>query len=314
MYNSEIKERFLNSEYTNEDTKKNSKNTFEKISILEEQFNQDLYNFNKNQLYDALRLLNSTSISAITKDWSIMDRYIQWCTGEGYCLPNMNAQDIFKDDLKKFVNKDAEKNKYIKDEKELFEILNNIKNPQDSIPIALLYEGVKGRNEQPYSYEEIQNLTWQDCNYDKNELLLRRDNNEFRIITVSPKIMELIKDAYEEDYYYRGEDEDTQKLVIVRSDHIVRPIKRKDNTEKVGIMTINGRIGRAKKVAGKYYLNSKSIFYSGMFNKLQQIEQEKELTEDDYKRICKRYGVDLSINSWRYLKEKYMNFKKNYGI
>ena len=80
MFNKEIKERFLNNEYTNEDTRKNSMNVFEKISILEEQYNVDLYSFNKNQLYDALRLLDSTSISAISKNWSIMDRYIQWCS------------------------------------------------------------------------------------------------------------------------------------------------------------------------------------------------------------------------------------------
>lgn len=314
MFNKEIKERFLNNEYTNEDTRKNSANVFEKISVLEEQYNIDLYSFNKNQLYDALRLLDATSISAISKNWSIMDRYIQWCSGEGYCPPNINAQDIYKQDLKQFVNKDAEKNKYIKDEKEFFEVINNIPNPQDQVIIALLYEGVKGRNEQPYSYEEIQNLKWSDCKYEENEILLRRDNDKFRKITVNPKVMEIIKDAYHEDFYYRGEGDNVQKLSIVRSEYIVRSIQRSDNADKVGIMTINGRIGKVKKIAEKYYLNAKSIFFSGMFNKLQNIENERELTEKDYRDICRRYGVDISLNSWRNLREKYENFKRNYGI
>lgn len=314
MFNIEIKERFLNNEYTNEDTRKNTRSVFEKVSILEEQYNIDLYSFNKNQLYDALRLLDSTSMSAISKNWSIMDRYIQWCTGEGYCPPNINAQDIYKQDLKQFINKDADKNKYFKDEKEFFEVIDKIPNPQDQVIPCLIYEGVKGRNEQPYSYEEIQNLKWKDCNYDKNELLLRRDNKEFRIITVNPRIMEIIKDAYNEDFYYRGEGDNVQKLSIVRSEYIVRSIQRSDNADKVGIMTINGRIGKVKKIAEKYYLNAKSIFFSGMFNKLQNIENERELTEKDYRDICRRYGVDISLNSWRNLREKYENFKRNYGI
>ena len=125
------------------------------------------------------------------------------------------------------------------------------------------------------------------------------------------KVMAIIKDAYHEDFYYRGEGDNVQKLPIVRSEYIVRPIQRKDNTQQVGIMTINGRIGRVKKIAGKYYLNAKNIFYSGMFNKLQKIEQEKELEEEDYRDMCRRYGIDISPNSWRNLKEKYENFKEN---
>lgn len=315
MYNTEIKERFLNNEYTNENTKKNSRNIFEKISILEKQYDIDLHSFNKNQLYDALRLMNATSINAITKNWSIMDRYIQWCTSEGYCLPNINAQDIYRQDLYKFINQDAQKNKYIQDEKEFYDIIDEIQNPQDAVILVLLYEGVKGRNEQPYSFEEIQNLKWQDCNYDKNELFLRRDNNETRIVTIDSRSMEIIKDAYKEDYYYRKQStEKIQKLKIVRSDYIVRPIERKDNTDKVGIMTINGRIGKMKKIAGKYYMNAKSIFFSGAFHKLQKIEKERELTEKDYLDMCQKYGIDISPNSWRNLKEKYLDFKKSYGL
>lgn len=318
MLNKEIKTRFLNTEYTNVDTIKNTWYLFEKIGIMEEQYNTDLYNFNMNQLQDMLRLLDSTSSNAITKDWSIFDRYIQWCTGEGYCTPNLAAMNIFKQDLRQFINKDAQKNKYIKNRDEYHQMLEEIYNPQDQVILTLRYEGLGGRNKQPYCYEEIQNLTRNDIDFDTNELSLWRDIdnkndiNERKIVITDQKSIDVIRNAMEENIYYKGNGSTTAKVKtynILESEYVVRQVERSDNTDKIGIMTINGRINKIKKWTGKYFLNSKSIWYSGMFDRLQNIEKGRNLTQKDYEDVYVLYGMEKS--RWRALKDKYLDFLNN---
>jgi hypothetical protein len=73
-------------------------------------------------------------------------------------------------------------------------------------------------------------------------------------------------------------------------------------------MGIDVKFSKIKKWTGKYYLTATNIIYSGIFEKLAKIEENKELDTKDYRKTL----IDSGINpeSYGMLKERYETYKK----
>jgi hypothetical protein len=306
MYNLEIKERFINELYYDEETKRTVKHAFEKFSISEEHFSRDLYEFNQVQLVDVLRLMNCPTVNALGKNFGYMKQYVKWATENGYCPPNMAFMNVFRKDLQNYISIDAVSNQYIKDRPELYLLCDKIYNPVDRAILVLLYEGVNGNE-----MEELRFLEKQDIKFISNSIEIRNGSNPRVISHVDERSMQILQEAIEQEIYYNGNGETEAKAPtrkLMNSSFVVRQINLKKSLgEAMTIAGINVKLKNIKQWTGKYYFNSTNGFYSGIFEKLSNIELGRELVRQDYQTVLSMSG--MNPETWGLLKENYLVFK-----
>jgi hypothetical protein len=219
---------------------------------------------------------------------------------------------ISREALKQTLNHNAINECFIADRDELNLLETFCVNARDAAIIGLLYDGVDGKN-----HEEILNLKNSDCNFEKNELLLTKNNGNTRVLTMPEDTMAIIREAIESKTYYRGNrrtEKDHIKISsIVNSDYVIRPI----SVEGSGIVMTPQLVNQRIRAIGKLfvykklrYLKPKSIMMSGFFNYLKERENElgREVTIGDCKDICDRF--DLTMAKWYGQIEYYKTFKK----
>lgn len=317
IFNKETKERFLANNYENENTRKYYESILAKVAEYEAvEYEKDVYNFTLKELKDLLAAMGSRSSSSLSSIKSVITKYIQWAIDEGLTKSNIDLTDLInKQDIDENVNMVAIKNQYLIDETELDFIGSFCVNAQDAVIFRLLYEGVKGTK-----YEEIVNLRVEDCDFENNKLTLTRDNGDTRIIEVSEKTMDSIKEAIEQKEYYLEngnrilKDGSFDTRTIEFSHYVVKPAvktgRRNKNTdkEKIAAIGINNRVSKITEMLDKPFLNPSTIFYSGMLHKLRDIKEQKDLTKEDYINMCLKYGMKES--RWFDLKERFNTFIK----
>jgi hypothetical protein len=311
VYNIDRKQRFITENYDNEGTQKGLKLTFDKVEILEEQYETDLSEFNRNQFIECFGLLDCTTTASLDKEWSKISKYTNWCAAEGYCPVNLAISSIYRKDLIKYINLSAHKNLFIKSREDFYNYLKEVYNPQEQVIPVLLYEGIYGRPKQEHSFEEIKNLKATDCDYKKHTIIARRNDGTVRVLDdIDSRSMDIIFAAINQTEYYKGNGESNAKVKTVplqETQNVIKIGEKEDNVEGISTITLDARIRNFKKWTGLYWLNAKNIFFSGMMERLQIKELEGELVKRDYEDVCMRFGWNPS--RWYILKEKYMQFK-----
>lgn len=317
LYNPELKNAFLQT-YDNPKTANTVKHTFMVACQLEQQFETDVKDFSKEQLIELWLWLSKDTPSAVTIARTHVSKYIDWCISNGHLISAINNASMFKTkDLSKYANQMSVQNKWIKNRQELYEICDECYNPQDAVIIALLYECVWGRPEKEDRFEAIINLTIDGCDFENNEIITTFNNGTRRGYKVHPKTMELVKEAYEQEYYYprngHGAAGKTEKSPLIKNQYIVKPIERRDNaSDKALCGLINSRIARIAKIIDKVYIKPTNIFQSGYCDKCRELEEKQgELTKSDYRGLCKQIG--RSEDLWFTYKTLYESFKKING-
>lgn len=311
MYNIDRKQRFIIENYDNERTQKGIQLTFNKIEILEGQYETDLSEFNRNQFIECFNVLDCTTTASLDKEWSKITNYTNWCAAEGYCPVNLAISSIYRKDLVKYINQHAHMNLYIKNRYEFYNYLKEVYNPQEQVIPVLLYEGIYGRPQQENSFEEIKSLRASDCN--ENTIIVRRNDGTARILNdIDSRSMDIIFQAINQQEYYKGNGQSNARvktMSLQENGYVVKVAEREGNVEGISTMTIDARIRNFKKWTGLYWLNAKNIFFSGMMERLQVKELNGEaLVKRDYEDVCKRFG--WNARRWYILKEKYLQFKE----
>lgn len=310
MYNSEIKERFIKEFYYNPDTQKAVKFTFDKTEVLEEQYNTDLSKFSHAQIVDVLRYFDSPNVNALAKYFNTLQQYAKWSSEQGYTAHNVAFFNIFRKDLRKYINEYANANQHIKDRTELYEICDKLVNPVDQALIVLIYEGILGDE-----MNELRYLKKEDILFIENAIFVHSGDNPRKLTNVDERTMNILKDTIEETKYYSNNGETEAKAKarqLIESDYVLKPVKMRSNIEDViTVAGINIKFMKIKKWTEKYYLNATNIFYSGIFDKLANIEKERVLNVEDYRNALKAYGV--SAATYGILKERYETYKSSIG-
>lgn len=141
-----------------------------------------------------------------------------------------------------------------------------------SIPtaiIVLLYEGVCGNE-----VEELVALKKEDINFAKNSIAVKI-HNERIIPNIDGRSMNILKYAITQTIYDDANDESTAKCPtseMVSSDYIIRPIIGNNFDGKMSREGIITRLNKFKGWTKGRGITTKSIYYSGMFEKLKSIE------------------------------------------
>lgn len=294
IYNEELKNRFM--EQYPDSTKMAYEIIFRKTAKTEEQLGKDLCNFNFSEIDGLLYSIGAKTVESLVSAVSVLSGYTDFCILEGYVPTKMNYYRQFTDKelLKKYLNRFAVKNMYLKDKQELQLIKNVCENAQDEVVFALLWEGVMGEN-----LNELVNLKISDVDFENNKI--RISGKHKRVITVESDTIASIQDAIEERYYIRrsniGAD---SNMLLNETSYVLRPVVRKISEEKIKPNVIRSRVMRIAELYNNPYITPTNIQRSGMIYYIKKMMQEKgyktfeEMKSRDFEPILMRYGYEYT--------------------
>lgn len=294
IYNEELKNRFM--EQYPDSTKMAYEIIFRKTAKTEEQLGKDLCNFNFSEIDGLLYSMGAKTVESLVSAVSVLSGYTDFCILEGYVPTKMNYYRQFTDKelLKKYLNRFAVKNMYLKNKQELQLIKNICDNAQDEVVFALLWEGVMGEG-----LEELVNLKIEDVDFENNRIHI--EGKHERIITVEQDTIDSIQDAIEERFYIRkNETNGDSNMLLNITPYVIRPVVRKITDKKVKPGVIRNRIMRIAELYDNPYITPTNIQRSGMIYYIKKMMQEKgyktfkEVESGDLKPILIRYGYDYT--------------------
>ena len=328
MYNKELKNRFV--EKYDILTQKTYISDLKRISDSEEIFQKDLFNFTYEQIDEALKGLQFKKLSSVLRAVSTYRMYSNWANSNGFVPSKASQWDLMTSDkLEDYVWEHALKNSYITREQLYNEIVPNISNSVDYIPILLDFEGIYGAG-----MYDMRHLKYSDINFDNNTVRISSLDSKGKIVYRTAKIDErtilLLKDA-QNDTIYKSASNNAWEYNIIVTPYVVRKTTKKKSTsydgifygnEPVTIPVVETRFNRVfrgnrspnpdknKKplIDGFNFLNATNVFKSGYFDYCLNMENKKgELEISDYEKACVRFGINPKLSSP--YKKQYLNWR-----
>jgi integrase len=288
MFNEEIKRTFLN-QY-NEGTRKVVHRLFKIAASMEYELNKDIYTFNEKQLIHYFSLLMPTSEHSSKNNVGWIYLYIQWAISAGYWKKSNPLDQVSTAWKEQFVHR---RNKSLWHEDEIQSILSQCVNAQDSVIIALIFNGAYGRE-----YSEVLNLTKHDIDAENRQLHLQDDGgNRSRHVIVSERCIQLCEKALQETHYEKKNGKAlTSKSPIaklVEGDYVVRPaLTQTKHTDRADKHTVHRRIAMLADDVGEMNFIPRNIAYSGMLAMLHRFYvQEGQVTKEAYRMILDQFGI-----------------------
>lgn len=286
MYNEEIKQEFL-SQYP-ENTQQTYSYVFIRSNNSEEILKRDLFTFSAEEIISVIKDANHTTINSIRHTWNIISNYIDWAVR--YRESNINpAKNISMDELRGCLDKS--KKLYLTEE-ELIDLENSAANAQDIIAPRLMFEGVGGTG-----LSEICNLHYSNIGWNNNIIKLKDDKNGERELKVSDRCISLIKSAYEQSVYLKGNGQSkalNPESLLQESDYILRNIQTSltKNINGIDRHTIYRRITTLSEYYSLPFMTPKNIEKSGMIKMANDLYKEHgKLDNEELELVAERFNV-----------------------
>ena len=285
MYNGDIKNAFLDGLQTDE-LKRMYTSIFNRSASYETDLDKDISNFTLKECMSLLVGLNPKSIGHVGSLKSQFNKYVSWAVTNGVVAKNYWSLVPIDDDFAKF----AFSSRYVKNLDELVHVVDSgLSTPYDKYVVYLLYMGVMGDN-----FVEISLL--KDDKIDK----LNKS-----ITTIRWTYNNIIEPLYNLIIDGGGYWEEI-KLRDIDSPYFVKPFKTKGMIgEPIGhnyvyrvFQKLNDNFSKDNPDNKKYF-TPMTIWRSGLFYSLYQIEQTKgSLVSDDYASISEAYGNKTGFSTF----------------
>ncbi len=284
MFNKKLKELYLKSLKGYADgTIKNYRYILSKASVTEDFLNKDIYDFTLEECDKLLKSYNNRSLDMANVNKSCLESYVDFCIQEGYVSTLVNFfKGLSRQDLNKYVDKEAIRNKYITYE-ELLELEQQCVNAQDAVIARLLFIGVRGEECSDLISLKVDNVTPEKIILQDREIII--DNSTY----------ELVQEAIHQDQYIKGNGEPSASvrslnMVLNQSEYVIKSSGSKKVGE-INYQTLRMRVNRVKDYFGNPYLNIRNIWFSGIIHAIKQIKEQKgELTKEDYINVHRTFG------------------------
>ena len=314
MYNSDLTKKFIKENYNKKDTQRVVTALFKRLTVREEDYNKNLFNFSYEELIDTLRYLDCTTRNAMGEKLTHMSNYEKWATDKGICQRNLAFYNIDRKDYRKYLNLDVMRKQYIKDREEYHFLCDKLTNDQDKLFLVLPYEGVG-------STSEMIHLTKENCLVDENDnpkrILIEGENRRI-IPLIDERSIIILRDAKKNPEYRVSNGISTAKATMrytLDTKYMIRATKGKGNSTNVENIndivfspsSIGTKMAKIQNWTGKYNINVDTICDSGMFGRLFALERAKQLDTDDYKETLLFFGKNE--NSYQTLKENFDDYK-----
>lgn len=311
----EIKQEFLESKPNR--TARSNGFILKLADEYEEITNKAIYNMTYSELKELIAVqFKNSSVGSITKNVSILKKYIDFCIEKHLVSYMENRLTTFtRKNAKEFVSKQAIEYRYITRE-QLRKYQNMLANEQDVALLEAIYCGIRGRTQEGATLEELINLQI-DINsnrFKENILELVRNNGRRRFIEISDKTKQILLNAYNQKFYISNNGEES---VLMRGgvkytviNHVGNYVFRVPGTKKHELFNpvlINSRMSKIQRWTGNEYLTIHSLYMSGMITTAKDIiNQNGKITDDDYANICRQYMFVDKNNNERILNLKYI--------
>lgn len=282
---------------------------------------KSIYNLSYEELREMIAMqFKNSSPKVVTKNVSVLKKYIDFCIGKNLVEHGENRLDVFvASNALKFVNRQALLNKYISPEK-LKEYQNILYNEQDKLLLQLPYVGVWGKG-----LEEIINLTLNDIDEKNKMITLSTNDGKHRRLEVDLYTIGLIEDVYKQETYVENNGEITTNIRRseprkLKVNQVEKYIFRVPGQHKYEVFTknlLNSRMKRIQKWVDNPYLSFISLRDSGMLTIASKICTEKDIvTKEDYIRISEKfnYGAGQPDRYWYVIKTMFEQYKEVVGI
>ena len=300
MYNEEIKLKFLEEQYSSEDSRRILAYIFYNSRRTEEQLGKDLYNFNINDITALLKDLSPRNTNVARSNGSVISAYINWSAENGYRQSNDNPlHGVLPSYYEDFV---GERKLYLS-KNQIDEIIEEIVNAQDSVILKLLFDGASGTK-----MSELLNLKKSDINWDTNSLKLTDDKYGDRELVVTDECMKLLNRAIDEKSYYskNGTVEGKKSEIdLVDNEYVLRNIKVGAYGEGKGNPSlIYRRMDMIQELldTGLESFTSKSITKSGMiYEGYRLFLEDGEIGSEQLSKVAEKFGVrKIKVGEYEY--------------
>lgn len=298
LYNSDIKERYLN-DYENAATQHAMKSVFKSSYPIEKQLEKDLYSFSLDEIKDVIFNLNGSTRNSIKSSANFIKYYIDWAAKNslrGNINPLRYVQPEWYD---QFIDKNK---KILFSEEEINEMIKNLVNAQDSVILQLVFfEGLEGDG-----LSELLNLKRSDVDFDNNTLYIADRKTK---ITASDTTMKLINEALKENTYQfkNGESQGFRKEAeLLDNGYIIRAVLGKTiNTEQADKHLVYRRLANVSEFFNYKYLNVKNVSKSGMIMMARDLYiRDNQLENKQLDEIAVKFNVNTIQNG----KHTYFNY------
>lgn len=305
VYHAEFKDQFL-ATYDNETTRDDYRNTFRKISTLEQQKNKDFYDFSMDEIEQVLRHLTPKTNATAEKYGRTLSAYIEFAKNQNKIAVNI-LETIKKNTWFHQFTKE-EKIYYTRDE--ILGILGRCENYNDTAIVKLLFAGVSG---QECVY--IRNLKKTDVHIETNQLTLTDEEGDQKSFTLTDDIdcmAEVVEAMGEATYVKRNgfmlERENLlSETELFTNDYVFRNSNtNSENANKpIGISVINRRLKTIAETLGLSNLTARNIYRSGIIYEAFKLYCEHgQLTAQMYGDLAKKYGFSHWYSVSRFCTEE----------
>lgn len=258
----------------------------------EEKFKKDLADFNLREIESIFYGFEANNRNTIESYGRIISSYLNWSVKKGYKEENPLASFRPTDFEKYLTNRET----YMTD-RELRRYEDRCSNPQDSVILRLLFEGLSGKE-----FSEICNLKKTDVDYDNKRLFLRNPlNNSGRFIEVEERTLYLIREAIKQTTYRKSngkvastEHNNVREYTdLVDNEYVIRPsiTKTENFNSPVNKYVLYRRIDSISRHVGIEDLTAKGVQRSGMIHYAYKLVKNGELSLDDLKTVAERFNV-----------------------
>ena len=320
MYNKKFKDSFL-SEYP-----KRTAGTYiydlKRVSQREEMLDKNVYDFTYEEMDDMFKSMHYKTLASARRSVSTVSEYVDFANRNGKISSKIDISQLFrKDKLKEYVWKYAYLESFVTRD-EMYEMTDMLYNYSDKLPIILSFEGIKGEE-----LIDMINLKFSDINFKTGECKLITDKPS--VIIKDRRSLDLIQESKNESEYHFKNGEATGRVRVAElmdTDYVLKKTTRPNSNNEVEIVTVGfleAKMTRIFKgmgeqepfIPGKDFVNLTSLFKSGIFDKVREVEKSLKLTKIgglDFIEIVKTRGLD-ERSAYRY-KTEYDNYKEYLSI
>lgn len=328
VYNAPVKEWYLKLMANKDSTKKIYSNLFNKISIVEEQLNKNIYDMDKNEIESVFHSLQIRGMHSMMNAAYFCKRYILWAKENGHAKDVVDKlpAKLTAEYISQFVFKSANV-RYTREE--VLEVIKTVHDPRYATAILCLFEGIRGNE-----LEEIANLKLDDLSKGENntyyaKLIHRKEKTE-----ISYELYTML--TYLNSVAFVGTEEHATKYALpTESPFIFKKVIRKNSRNDFQINTpfMTRTIINAKAAFGNKNLVANDIVCSGiadLANRLMNRNEKRILNNAILKEISNQYNVGVirmgdndetylsygaikKMIDFNFIKEQYGEFEVDWG-
>lgn len=292
-YNKELKYRYIQEKEESLSVTSNYIDVqFRKAADAEYELDKDVSNWTTYEIIEYYKLLNVTSYESLLCLNSIFSQYTQFCLENSLVKDNQNHYlECSKEILSSCINK-AILDKKLIDRETVLKWTDELPNPKDQFILLSLFEYGKSKD-----FKDIVSIKHIDLNEENNTLKLTD-----RTVSISDKLINIIKDCKTEDTYYSISGKGVKKMPLVDYGYIVKsyPNQNMDLSEfqkgrniYIACQRIFDYLGVGK------YMSPNDLSESGKLYMLKEKAKENNITpmqylySEDIKDVEKQYGFSM---------------------